>query len=137
MSKVSRRLIPVALIALAAGLGPGAAQAAGDAGFGRFCSEWMDKLAQRERHNIAKLRWEQRGPVLVARYTGYGREPIRCEPTSTVVPGRPSAGKLVYREILYQKAGETPASAQRSQPAVLQTTEVMEVFRFDGRRWTY
>jgi hypothetical protein len=46
-------------------------------------------------------------------------------------------GKLIYQEILYEKTGNTPAAAQDSSPAVLQTTEVMEVFRYDGRAWKY
>jgi hypothetical protein len=54
-----------------------------------------------------------------------------------VTPGRPAVGKLVYREILYEKTGSTTADAQGARPAVLQTTEVMEVFRYDGRNWKY
>ena len=126
------------LIALALSLLPLApARAGDDPGFDRFCAEWMSKLAQRERQNIAKVRWERRGPSTVGQYTGYARTPIQCKPTSRVTPGKPAVGKLVYQEILYEKVGSSAADAQQSRPAVLQTTEVMEVFRYDGHDWKY
>jgi hypothetical protein len=130
--------VRIGLLALALTLLPlGTARAQEDAAFDRFCAQWMEKLAQRERQNLAKVRWERRGAAHVGQYTGYARTPIRCQPTSAVTPGRPAVGKLVYHEILYQKTGDTPKAAQLAQPAVLQTTEVMEVFRYDGRSWMY
>jgi hypothetical protein len=113
------------------------ARAGDDPGFDRFCAEWMAKLAQREHQNLAKVRWEKRGASLVGQYTGYARTPLQCKPTTAVTPGHPAVGKLVYQEILYQKTGNTPADAQGASPAVLQTTEVMEVFRYDGHDWKY
>jgi hypothetical protein len=130
-------LTRVGLIALILALVPLAPARADDAQFDRFCAEWMAKLAQRERQNLAKVRWEKRGPALVGQYTGYARKPLQCKPTGAVTPGRPAVGKLIYQEMLYEKTGTTPAAAQDSQPAVLQTTEVMEVFRYDGRAWKY
>jgi hypothetical protein len=126
------------LIALALSLVPLApARAGDDPGFDRFCAEWMGKLAQRERQNIAKVRWEKRGPTTFGQYTGYARTPIQCKPTTAVTPGKPAVGKLVYQEILYEKVGNSAADAQQSRPEVLQTTEVMEVFRYDGHDWKY
>ena len=138
MPFMKSKLIRVGLIALALTFpSPGPAQADEDPTFDLFCAQWMAKLAQRERQNLAKVRWEKHGPSLVGQYTGYARKPIQCRPTSTVTPGRPAVGKLVYHEMLYQKTGTTPTAAQDSSPAVLQTTEVMEVFRYDGRNWMY
>jgi hypothetical protein len=131
-----RPMIAIALIALCLALAPEPARAEDDAGFDRFCAQWMAKLAQRERNNLAKVRWEKHGPSLIGQYTGYARTPIRCQ-AGHVTAGRPAVGKLVYQEILYQKTGPTPAAAQGSSPAVLQTTEVMEVFRYDGSDWKY
>jgi hypothetical protein len=116
---------------------PAAAPAGENAEFDRFCSQWMDKLAVRERQNLARMRWVQRGSVMVGQYTGYARRPLHCQPTSAVTPGRPAVGKLVYEEIEYQKTGTDAAAAKIAEPAVLRTTEVMEVFRYDGRRWMY
>jgi hypothetical protein len=130
-------LIRVTLVAALVLAAAPPVRAAEDEAFSRFCAEWMAKLAQRERQNLAKVRWERRGALHVGQYTGYAREPIHCQPTSAVTRGRPAVGKLVYREILYQKSGNTPTAAHQAQPAVLQTTEVMEVFRFDGNRWMY
>jgi hypothetical protein len=138
MSLTNHPTVRIGLVALALAFLPlGAARAEDDAAFDRFCAQWMEKLAVRERQNLAKVRWEKRGPSHVGQYTGYARTPIRCQPTSSVKPGRPAVGKLVYHEILYQKTGDTPKAAQLAQPAVLQTTEVMEVFRYDGRDWKY
>ena len=138
MSVSSRRHIRLASAVLAAALFiPGLAAAGADPEFERFCSQWMEKLAQRERQNVAKVRWVQRGAGFIGEYTGYARRPIQCEPTTAVTPGRPAVGKLVYEEIVYQKAGADQASARIAQPAVLRTTEVMEVFRYDGKRWMY
>jgi hypothetical protein len=136
-TRYKRNAAGVMVLALLAVIAAEPARAGDSPAFDRFCAQWMAKLAQREHQNLARVRWENQGGSLVGRYTGYAREPIHCNPTSTVTPGRPAVGKLVYQEILYQKSGSTAAAAARSQPAVLQTTEVMEVFRYDGRDWKY
>jgi hypothetical protein len=137
LTNQKRNAAGVMALALLAVIAAEPARAGDNAAFDRFCAEWMAKLAQREHQNLARVRWENHGGSLVGRYTGYAREPSHCKPTSAVTPGRPAVGKLVYQEILYQKTGSTAVDAARSRPAVLQTTEVMEVFRYDGRNWKY
>jgi hypothetical protein len=127
----------LSLGALILGISLAPAARANDGAFDRFCADWMAKLAQREHQNLIKVRWEKQGGALVGSYTGYARKPIQCKPTGVVTPGRPAVGKLVYQEIVYQKRGATPAAAKSAEPAVLRTTEVMEVFRYDGRKWMY
>jgi len=137
MQFLKRGWIATSLLALALGAAPARSARADDATFDRFCADWMAKLARREHQNLAKVRWEKQAGALVGRYTGYERVPIQCSPTSRVTPGKPAVGKLVYREIVYQKRGQNPAAAREAEPLVLQTTEVMEVFRYDGRKWMY
>jgi hypothetical protein len=137
MQLTKSKVFVLGLVVSALCLAPLRAARAGDPTFDRFCTEWMAKLQQREHQNLAKVRWEKQGGALVGRYTGYARTPIQCNPTSKVTPGRPAVGKLVYQEIVYQKRGSTASAAQSSEPAVIETTEVMEVFRYDGRKWMY
>ena len=118
-------------------LGAAAPAQAGDGGFGRFCKTWMGKLEQRERRNIDLMTLRKRGAETVGEYTGYARKAIECKPRSQVTPGKPAVGTLVYHELKYRKSGPTQAAAKRAKPTVVQRTEVMEVFRYDGKRWTY
>jgi hypothetical protein len=125
-------LIGIPLLGCAAGRAH-----AGDGGFGSFCKTWMGKLEQRERHNLNRMALRQRGAQTVGEYTGYARKAVECKPTSQVTPGKPAVGTLVYHELKYRKAGPSRAAAKQAKPTVVQRTEVMEVFRYDGRRWTY
>jgi len=112
----------------------GSSESRGD-GFSTFCSQWMQKLADREQANL-KDSFKQRGAGVVAEYVGYARKPLRCE-SRVKQPGTPGVGVLVYHEFKYRRSGTDRASARASDPVVLERTEVTEVFRYDGRRWAY
>lgn len=134
---MSRRSSPL-WVALALCVAPIAAPqpARADDGFARFCSEWMGKLAKRERDNLqtAQARPDVTGVVL--EYVGYATEPLRCN-ARIPQPGKPGVGILVYLERRYRRAGADLAKARSSEPAVLSQVEVTELFRFDGKRWIY
>ena len=103
--------------------------------FDSFCAEWMGKLAAREQANLKKMEYTPKGGRVVGSYTGYEKVPVRCQ--SRAKPGAPGVGTLVYHEVRYQKAGATVEGAKSSAPEVLEKTEVMEIFRFDGKKWKY
>ena len=118
-----------------ASAGPGLT--AGSQSFDRFCSTWMGKLAERERHNQKTAAAQRNGSGYLVEYVGYARRPVRCEARETGVPSNPFIGKLVYHEMRYRRAGATPERAQTADASVLEQVEVMEIFRFDGTRWVY
>jgi hypothetical protein len=139
---VSKRALVLPRVLAAAGLlsfalsAAPAARADGHA-FERFCGEWMEKLAQRERDNVANLRMVQRDGRFVGEFVGYGKAPVRCTAKPTGHRDNPYVGRLVYHEIRYRHAGPTASEARRNMAAEVTRTEVMEIFRFDGQRWVY
>jgi hypothetical protein len=124
----------VSLAAPAAQAGPGLT---GPSSFERFCSTWMGKLAERERFNLKNAAARRDGNRFVVEYVGYARTPARCEAKPSGVASNPFVGKLVYQELRYERAGSSKDHALSSEPRVLSSTEVMEIFRFDGSRWVY
>lgn len=122
-------------VATDASAGPGLT--AGSQSFERFCSTWMGKLAERERNNLQHATPRRNGSAFLVEYTGYAKQPTRCEARETGVPSNPFIGKLTYHELRYQRSGATPERAQAGDASVLEQVEVMEIFRFDGKRWVY
>ena len=106
-----------------------------DASFRQFCGEWMRKLDSRELRNrgLAPNLSSERGVVL--EYIGYSATPVNCQTRvhQTVGP----IGKIVYHELRLRQRGTTRARAIANDPIVLHRIEVIEFFRFDGRRWIY
>jgi hypothetical protein len=105
--------------------------------FERFCQTWMLKLAEREEHNRSKVGAPGANGEVTLDYTGYDRNPVRCEAKATGVPSNPYVGKLVYKEFRYRITGPSMKRALTSKPQLLGATQVMEIFRFDGSNWVY
>jgi hypothetical protein len=103
--------------------------------FDSFCAEWMGKLAVREQQNLQKMQYAPQGGRMVGSYKGYDKVPIRCQSRAKV--GSPGVGTLVYNEVHYQKVGPTVEGAKTSSPQVVEKVEVMEIFRYDGKKWKY
>jgi hypothetical protein len=122
-------LVAAGVICLAA---PTASQAES---FDSFCAEWMGKLAVREQQNLKKMEYTPKAGRVVGSYTGYEKVPVRCQ--TRAKPGTPGVGTLVYHEVHYQKAGHTAEAAKSSPPEVVEKVEVMEIFRYDGKKWKY
>lgn len=104
--------------------------------FTRFCSDWMGKLAQRERDNLKSAQAQAGSGGVVLEYTGYATQPVRCV-ARIPQAGKPGVGILVYMELRYRRSGSDAVKARASEPAVLSQVEVTELFRFDGKRWIY
>ncbi len=109
----------------------------GDRSFAKFCDVWMGKLARRERDNLKSARPRNNGGTYVIEYIGYGNRPLRCEAKATGKRANPFIGKMVYTEHQYRREGSTGAKARKGSAALVSATEVMEIFRFDGKRWVY
>jgi hypothetical protein len=104
--------------------------------FEAFCAIWMQKLAVREWANLTRGPFRERDGTTVIEYVGYDRRPSRCE-SRVRARGKPGLGILVYREHSYRRTGPSPVRAFTSEPQVVTSVEITEVFRNDGKRWVY
>ncbi|HTO06612.1 MAG TPA: hypothetical protein VMR86_06100 [Myxococcota bacterium] len=95
----------------------------------------MGKLAAREQANAAKVQYTPQGGQVVGTYTGYEKTPLKCQ--SRAKPGVRGVGTLVYNQLQLRKAGTSAEAAKKSSPEVVEKTEVMEIFSFDGSAWKY
>lgn len=102
--------------------------------FPQFCEEWMAKLADRERKNLASVRWVEKDGVVSASYIGYSRQ-HSCvfKEGSDATP----LGKITYLEVRYEKQGASREEAERNPPRAVETTEVTEIFRYANGKWAY
>lgn len=112
-----------------------AAPTASAESFDSFCAQWMGKLEQREKQNLAKVQYSRGSSGMEGKYVGYERVPVRCQ--TRAKPGKPGVGTLVYHELRYRKSGATVEQAKSSAPQVVEKVEIMEIFRFDGQKWKY
>ncbi len=110
---------------------------AAEISFRNFCNEWMKKLNEREVRNHSLAQPTSKEEKLTLRYTGYGKSPSKCEVRATGVPSQPFVGRLMYDEIEYEKAAATSSELAMQSPAIYTRTEVMEIFRYDGKKWVY
>ena len=101
--------------------------------FDSFCTEWMSKLAARQEHNIAHIKWDTKPDGVKGEYVGYTTEHTCTLKNETQVP----IGKIVYREIDFQKSGGTIPEAEKSTAQAIETTEVTEIFRYASGKWVY
>lgn len=104
--------------------------------FEKFCSEWMQKLAVRERDNIKNIHWVPDGNGVEGEYVGYSSEHT-CKLNENGGGKAPVVGKIIYREYRYMKKGSSPDAAQTSTPQAVEATEVTEIFRYAKGKWEY
>ena len=132
----TRSMLLMLLLSFAMVVAPAPQSAHANDDFTRFCSEWMGKLAQRERDNLKTAEARPGSGGVVLEYTGYATQPVRCV-ARIPQPGKPGVGILVYMELRYRRSGSDLVQARSSDPAVVSQVEVTELFRFDGSRWLY
>lgn len=117
----------------------GAAAAADDvvvSKFNRFCADWMQKLAVRERDNRAAMRLLPGPAGVQGQYVGYAYD-SRCEVKPRIDPKAVPIGKIIYREVTYQQQGSSTAAAEANSPRVVDQTEITEIFRYAKGEWVY
>jgi hypothetical protein len=101
--------------------------------FQTFCQEWMQKLAVRERDNIAHIKWSTKPDGVQGEYVGYTQDHtcvVKNEDTDPV-------GEIAYQEVRYEKRGATVAEAEQNPPRPVETTAVTELFHFEKGKWVY
>jgi hypothetical protein len=103
--------------------------------FTTFCDSWVDKLRERQRHNLATIKWQTSPEGVVGEYVGYDTDHIG--PETVDHPDETPIGKLVYMELKLRLAGPTEAHALAKDPEVIERTEVTELFRFNQGAWVY
>jgi len=123
------------LVALCCAVLWSTAAVAGDVAsqFESFCVEWMGKLAARQEDNIAHIKWDTKPDGVKGEYVGYTTEHTCTLKNETQVP----IGKIIYREIVFQKSGGTIPEAEKSPAQAIETTEVTEIFRYASGKWVY
>lgn len=104
--------------------------------FGAFCVQWGDKLRQRQKDNLAQVKWQTSADgSLFAEYVGYDLDHLG--PQTVSHPDTTPIGKMVYVEQRLRSSGRSKDEALAAPPAVVEQTEVTELFRYDGRAWVY
>ena len=104
--------------------------------FEQFCTDWMQKLAARERDNQRQIHWVANDSGVEGEYVGYSREHT-CQLKSNGDGPAVPVGKIIYHEIRYQKRGASPEVAGSAMPLALDATEVTEIFRYAKGKWQY
>ena len=131
-----RRGVAAFVLVLATSGIAGAADEVVNSRFERFCGEWMQKLAVRERDNRAGIHWQVGPSGVQGEYIGYSQEHtclVKPNPDPKAVP----IGKIIYREVQYRQAGPSTAEAQRATPQPVDATEITEIFRYAAGKWVY
>lgn len=102
--------------------------------FPQFCDQWIEKLAARERNNVANIKWEADGSLVKGKYVGYPPEH-----TCVTKMGSQSTpvGKISYQEIKYEKLGPTVEEAEHTAARPVEITQITEIFRYAGGKWIY
>jgi hypothetical protein len=100
-----------------------------------FCVKWMGFLETRERDNKKGIKWEKQLTGTSGHYVGYSKE-YDCVMKERSSNGTPVA-TIEYKEFLYEKIGPSQGDAEQDDPAVIEATEVTEIFRYNKGQWVY
>ena len=103
--------------------------------FAEFCATWVEKLRERERHNLSSVKWEPVGENVVAEYVGYDTNNIGPQTVAHV--DTTPIGKLIYLELKLRRTGKSKEDALTRDPEIVERTEVTELFRFNNGVWVY
>lgn len=100
--------------------------------FDQFCQEWMQKLRERERYNLAHIEWTPTADGVVGKYVGYSEEY-----TCILTDGKPPVGKMRYQQMVYEKKGGTAPTAEDSPPRAIEQIDTTEFFSQFKGKWYY
>lgn len=106
--------------------------------FDAFTREWMEKLARAEEfHRLQRMAVKKTAKGFEVKYTGYDLPSRRITLKRTTSPLTPFIGILTYHEKVLGSFGRTQEEAKHGPFEVLETNEVMEVFRYTQGKWEY
>jgi hypothetical protein len=100
-----------------------------------FCAKWMGFLSVRERDNQNAIKWQTTPGGVEGKYVGYS-DTFKCFLKDIAKKETPVA-TIRYLEYLYEKDGASKAEAESSEPKVVESTEVTEIFRYSKGKWVY
>jgi hypothetical protein len=100
-----------------------------------FCVKWMGFLETRERDNKKAIKWDKQPSSVAGHYVGYSKE-YDCIMKERSSNGTPVA-TIVYKEYVYEKKGASQGEAEAQEPAIVDATEVTEIFRYNKGQWIY
>lgn len=100
--------------------------------FDQFCTEWVQKLREREQYNLAHIEWTPRADGIVGTYVGYS-DAQAC----TLTDDQPPVGKIRYQQTVYEKRGSTRPIAEGSPPQAVEQCDTTEFFSFIKGKWDY
>jgi hypothetical protein len=103
--------------------------------FDVFVASWMEKLRERERHNVKKIAWHPGGSGVEGIYVGYDTTNYQILPVSNLETT--PIGKLVYMELKLRRAGSTQDEALSREPQIIERVQVTEIFRYHRGEWVY
>ncbi|MSQ47554.1 MAG: hypothetical protein EXR78_04055 [Deltaproteobacteria bacterium] len=112
-------------------------EAAVQSSFETFTLDWMKKLTEAEEyHRRELLKVSQSGDIFSAEYVGYLPQRFVAvkKTTSTETP---FIGTLTYYERTLRCTGKTKDAATQGPFEQVETTPVMEIFRFTNGKWVY
>lgn len=101
----------------------------------QFCVKWMGFLETRERDNTRGIKWQTKAEGVSGQFVGYSKD-YDCVMKERSSNGTPVA-VIVYREFIYEKSGPSRPEAEQATPAVIDATEVTEIFRYTKGQWVY
>jgi hypothetical protein len=103
--------------------------------FKTFCDDWMGKLRERERNNIAHIEWKPGERGVVGEYVGYDTTNITIPELTN--PDKQPIGRVVYMELKLRLVGTSDVDALAQKPEIVERTEVTELFRYERGSWVY
>ena len=103
--------------------------------FKTFCDDWMSKLRERERNNIAHIEWKPGERGVVGEYVGYDTTNITIPELTN--PDKQPIGRVVYMELKLRLVGTSDVDALAQKPEIVERTEVTELFRYERGNWVY
>jgi hypothetical protein len=98
--------------------------------FAQFCDEWIHKLRERERYNLAHIQWTPTADGIVGTYVGYSEE-------HTCILTDRKVGKIRYQQMVYEKKGSTRPTAEDSPPRAIEQLDTSEFFSLFKGKWYY
>jgi hypothetical protein len=96
------------------------------------CEQRMRQLEAAQQDNLAAMQWQQDAIGMRGEYVGYSPEyDCTLSPPASAVP----VGRMKYREISFEKRGDSVSDAMQASPEPQHIEEVTQVFVYRDGSW--